>query len=196
MPFISGAEGVRDGQTDSPRGWGAKGGERFWSWSRWISSERGLEGAVTQLGALPGACSPFTSGSPRAREDPKGAEQPTGPSWVQSQHPTAGQDPVPPRMQQGGEAGRGPSAAAPGTVWFPVIAFFLPVFVPGAQLGAARLCLGLATAACNCSSSQTSVSLPQGWGWGCLGNAVGVVCLVVCSRNVGQTVKFFSPLVK
>lgn len=33
MPFISRAEGVRDGQTDSPQGWGAKGGERFWSWS-------------------------------------------------------------------------------------------------------------------------------------------------------------------
>lgn len=72
----------------------------------------------------------------------------------------------------------------------------LLVFVCSSAHSELQLCLGLATAACNCSSSQTSVSLPQGWGWGCLGNAVGVVCLVVCSRNVGQTVKFFSPLVK
>lgn len=73
---------------------------------------------------------------------------------------------------------------------------FTAAFCAWCLRGATRLCLGLATAACNCSSSQTSVSLPQGWGWGSLGNAAGVVCLVVCSRNVGQTVKFFSPLVK
>lgn len=83
-----------------------------------------------------------------------------------------------------------------GVVSFPVVAFLSWLFVCSSAHSELQLCLGLATAACNCSSSQTSVSLPQGWGWGCLGNAVGVVCLVVCSRNVGQTVKFFSPLVK
>lgn len=107
---------------------------------------------------------------------------PSSPAQEELQHPAT----IPAQMRWDME----------GVVSFPVVAFLSWLFVCSSAHSELQLCLGLATAACNCSSSQTSVSLPQGWGWGCLGNAVGVVCLVVCSRNVGQTVKFFSPLVK
>lgn len=120
-------------------------------------------------GVLLHACSPLPSGSP-------GQEEPKPPA----SHHYPSLDVV----------GHGGSSVIPRRC------ISLLVFVCSSAHSELQLCLGLATAACNCSSSQTSVSLPQGWGWGCLGNAVGVVCLVVCSRNVGQTVKFFSPLVK
>lgn len=178
------------------RGFGA--GPAGYPLSR-VCRGRGGKKSFTQLGALPGVCSPFTSGSPWAREDPKCAEQPTGPSWVQGSRasiPRQGRTPSRPGcsrvVKQAGDHQQQPPARC-GSL---SLCFFPPFLCPVLSSEPRGLCLGLATAACNCSSSQTSVSLPQGWGWGCLGNAVGVVCLVVCSRNVGQTVKFFSPLVK
>lgn len=176
-------------------GWGCacspvmpSAGRHFWSWS-WVLLGAGtgaplsMQWAAAQLWCLHPAPCPRP---PWAGEAPGGAcFPPDSLHGADSIHGVRVAEPV---------AHRGAIGTSPRASLYSVR--FSPSFCAWCLHGAARLFPGLATAACNCSSSQTSVSLPQGWGWGCLGNAAGVVCLVVCSRNVGQTVKFFSPLVK
>lgn len=163
----------------------------FWSWS-WVLLGAGTGAPLSTSGSAVGCCPALVLAPPPCPRPPWAGEAPRGACFppdslhgVDSIHRVRVTEPV---------AHRGSIGTSPRASLYSMR--FTPSFCAWCLHGAARLFPGLATAACNCSSSQTSVSLPQGWGWGCLGNAAGVVCLVVCSRNVGQTVKFFSPLVK
>lgn len=160
----------------------------FWPCS-WVLLGAGSRAPLSTPGS-PGICTPRFHQTPSRQKK----VQRTRGCWGACSPLQTAKGPSLQQSSQGQQLTEGP--LAPEHVSVSSSLCFTPGFCSWCSRGATRLCLGLATAACNCSSSQTSVSLPQGWGWGCLGNAAGVVCLVVCSRNVGQTVKFFSPLVK